>query len=170
LYKATGGSRPVDQVVVDLSPLRLDGLFDNSFQVEDYLMRWKTEILTAASGNSMQLCGSMDEEHDGQECTVDDAGVPCEIVLKVEETTREAWATKPIWQLPVLALIFQGERSNAKAMTKALALLWDVPEATEPGGGANSRKDAGAKKGGKSKMKGLSHHRKRGGGHRQSFY
>lgn len=170
LYKATGGSRPVDQVVVDLSPLRLNGLFDNSLQVEDYLVRWKTEILTAANANSMQLCRSVDEEHDDEECDLDVAGVSCEIVLKFDETTREAWATKPIWQLPVLALIFQGERSNAKALTKALALLWDIPEATEPGGGANNRKDAGAKKGRENRMKGLSHHRKRGGGHRQSFY
>ena len=94
--------------------------------------------------------------------------------------TTAKWATKPIWQLPFTVVgEYEGQRSQAKAMAKLLSILWEIPEEDKGDsgtdgrrdkGGPQSRRSAGAKKGGKAKMKGLSHHRKRGGGHRQSWY
>lgn len=179
VYKATGGSRPLDQVVVDLSPLRLYGLFDDAVQVEDYMVRWKAEILTAASGNSMQLCGQMDEFDDDDDADIElcetvitdmvTTDMEC-VILEVNSATRDAWATKPIGQLPSLALVFQGERCNAKAMAKDLALLWEVPEKVEAGGELQSNQNkAGEKRRAKNKTKGLSQYRRRGGGHRQAW-
>ena len=170
VYKATGGSRPLDQVFVDLSPLRLYGLFDDAIQVEDYIVRWKAEILTAACTHDMQLCGNMQDDDD-EECDVDGIVDPMEsVTLAVTPTTRQEWATQPIGKLLTLALVFEGERSSAKAMARDLAALWDIPEKIESGsihrkGGARDKR----KGGGKNKMKGLRQYRKRGGGHRQAW-
>eukprot|EP00977_Amphora_coffeiformis_P013708 scaffold3651_cov156-Amphora_coffeaeformis.AAC.5 len=168
VHKATGGSRPVDQVAVDLSPLRLYGIFDNAVEAEDHMVRWKSQILTAASANFMQLCGQMDEFDDDEECNIDANSDPMEnIAAAVNKFTRESWATKSIGHLPVLSLMFQGERSNAKAMAKALAVLWDIPEKDVFISNEGGKKSS--KKGSKSKMEGLRQHRKRGGGHRQAW-
>ena len=164
VHKATGGSRPIDQVAVDLSPLRFYGLFDSAFEAEDHTVRWKFEILTAASAHGMQLCGQVDE-FDDEECVVDEISDPMEnVTVKWDKVTRESWATKPIGNLPVLSLMFQGERSNAKSMAKALAVLWDIPEKDTLISDGDKKK---SKKDSKSKMEGLRQHRKRGGGHRQ---
>lgn len=166
VYKATRASRPVDQVVVDLAPLRLHGVCDDAVEVNNNMQRWQTEILTAASANRMQLCGQMDEFE--EECDIYTSPDPMEtLTIEVKKFTRKSWATKPIGQLPLLSLMFQGERSNAKAMAKALALLWDIPEIDEFPKGKDKKKLK--HKGDKSKMKGLRHHRKRGGGHRQAW-
>jgi len=43
-------------------------------------------------------------------------------------TDDDSWATEPISRLPVVSMgIFEGERSNAKAMAKELADLWGIP-------------------------------------------
>ena len=179
VYKATGGCRPLDQVVVDLSPLRLYGLLDDAIEVEDYTVRWKAEILTVASGNSMRLCGNIDEFSDDdddedlcqEECELETsiADARESVILEVTPDTREAWSTKPIGELPQMSLIFQGERSNAKAMAKALAILWDVPEKVEAFSSSRSKRDSRGTKSGKNKTKGIRQHRKRGGGHRQAY-
>jgi len=167
-YKAVGG-KPLDQLVFDLSPLRLWGLFDDPKQVDEFIIKWKTEIMTAAVSNGMEIRGEAedDEEEDPEE--EEDS---IEYLVTLDEASQEAWATSPIWKLPVISMgVFEGERSKAKAMAKELAVLWDIPEKEkETSGGPRNRRAAGARKGGKDKMKGLSHHRKRGGGHRQSFY
>ena len=56
------------------------------------------------------------------------------------------WDSDPIWKLPALNLTFEGDRSRAQAMCKALALSWGTAWKEEEGSvgrGAKSRKDAG---------------------------
>jgi len=183
LFKAVGG-RSVDQLIVDLAPLRLNGLFDDPGQVDEFLSKWKTDILTAASNSGMGLsCESDDDDDDAVNDDAedvadeepmtyddDDAEDDAEYMVTLDSNiSLEAWATSPIWKLPMVSIgTFEGERSKAKAMAKELAILWAIPEETK-GDGAKSRKAAGAPSGGKTKVKGLSAHRKRGGGHRQAW-
>jgi hypothetical protein len=170
-FKASGGRQPLDQVIVDLSPLRLNGLFDDPSRVDDFLAKWKAEIDTAASNSGMQIY-TRTSDVDADENDLDEDIATDYLVTLDHHAVMEAWATKPIWKLPVVSFaVFEGDRPRAKAMAKELAALWEIPEEQkETGGGPKTRRDAGARKGGKTNMKGLSQHRKRGGGHRQSFY
>jgi hypothetical protein len=207
LYKAVGG-KAIDEVVVDLSPLRLHGLFDKPELVEDFLIRWKAEILSAAYETNMELLDTTtsllnddddecdvvsssvleneekydDDDSNNRDC-VEEVQVSTTYTITLQALDQQAWATNPIWQLPVVSLgLFQGERSNAKTMASKLAKLWNIPEVISindvsssseysrtSGHGPKSRRDAGANKGGHTKVKGLQEHRKRGGGHRQAW-
>lgn len=170
LYKAVGG-RAVDEVVVDLSPLRLNGIF-NDQNVEEFMVRWKAQILTEAYNAGLELRESSNDEEVCEPMDIDCKDDPTTIyTITIEAIDQQAWATSPIWKLPVVSLgVFEGERSKAKAMASNLAKLWDIPEPEkETGNGAKSRRDAGARHGGQTNMKGLTQHRKRGGGHRQAW-
>lgn len=165
LCKASGG-RPLDNVIVDLSPLRINGLFEDPIHVEDFLVKWKVQILVAAENAGMQLRDdyvqdntSIDDDED--DSVEEDGETRTEYTAVVD---MDAWATQPIWRLPVVSIgVFEGERPKAKAMARELALLWEIPEThTEGGDGAKSRRSAGAKKGGKTKMKGMRQHRSNG--------
>lgn len=181
LYKAVGG-RAVDEVVIDLSPLRLNGLFDNPELVEEFMVRWKAQILTEAYNAGMELREQLNNK--GEECdsTIadngceddddDDDDITTTYTITIAALDQQAWATSPIWKLPVVSLgVFEGERSKAKTMASNLAKLWDIPETIEKetGNGPKTRRDAGARHGGKTNVKGLTEHRKRGGGHRQAL-
>lgn len=188
VFKAVAGGGKecgavVDQVVVDLSPLRLHGLFDSDEQVADFLVKWKAEILSAAAESGMEMrdeCLDNDDDDDVNECDHDD---DCGLLQRVDESSyvvnymgkdvQEAWASNPIWKLPVVSIgVFEGQRSQAKSMARQLALLWEIPEESKDNSGASgptSRRDAGAKRGGRTKVKGMSEHRRRGGGHRQAW-
>ena len=167
LCKASGG-RQVDNVIVDLSPLRINGLFDDAAQVEDFLVKWKAQILTAAENAGMELREGYVEDNTWNNVeSFDNDDVDDNV--RTEYTTivdAEAWATQPIWRLPVVSMgVFEGERSKAKVMATELAGLWGIPEIhTEGGGGAENRRNAGARKGGRTKMKGLRKHRGDGRG------
>lgn len=171
VYKAIGGGA-LDQVIVDLSPLRLNGLFDDPGLVEEFLVKWKADILTVANHAGMKFQGVVDED-EGEEDSDNDMSVQY-VATFGHEDYQLAWATNPIWKLPVVSMgVFEGERTRAKAMAKALALLWDIPETANDSeghkAGPSTRLDAGARTGGRTKTKGLSQHRKRGGGHRQAW-
>jgi hypothetical protein len=164
----------LDNVIVDLSPLRINGLFDDTAQVEDFLVKWKAQILTAADIAGMELRenyvedNTLDNTLDKMESLDDD-----DDDVRTEYTTIvdvEAWATQPIWRLPTVSMgVFEGERSKAKAMAGELAKLWEIPEIyVEGGSGSLNRRNAGARKGGKTKMKGLRNHRK--GGHSKDVW
>ena len=164
LCKASGG-RPLDNIIVDLSPLRINGLFDDPADVEDFLVKWKAQILVAAENAGMELRDDYVEDN-----TIDigiDVDEDDNEETRTEYTTIvdvEAWATQPIWRLPVVSMgVFEGERAKAKAMAKELATLWDIPETHTEGGGSKNRRNAGAKKGGKTQVKGLRQHRRKGG-------
>lgn len=200
LYKAVGG-KAIDEVVIDLSPLRLHGLFDTPELVEDFLVRWKAQILSAAYESKMELLDSAssslddddecdtlpsnienDDDYTDRDC-VEEVKITTAYTITLQALDQQAWATNPIWQLPVVSLgLFQGERSNAKTMASTLAKLWNIPEVIAmndrsssseysgtTGHGPKSRRDAGANKGGHTKVKGIQEHRKRGGGHRQAW-
>jgi len=171
LFKAVGG-RAVDEVVVDLSPLRLQGLSKDPALGEEFMVKWKTDILREAHNAGMEL--REHHHHDDGDDDGDDAhDENCSsFTFTVEGNKQEAWATQPIWKLPVVSLgVFEGERSKAKAMATALGKLWDIPEPGKaPAQGAKNRREAGARGGGRTKKNSLSEHRRRrGGGHRQAW-
>lgn len=190
---------PLDRILVDLSPLRLHG-FHTEADAENIVNEYKLEIEAAAMTAGMRPvlllkehdsvdyagCGPL-EECDGEACHDDEEDDDRSSSLSINDTSdavakQKVWATRPIWQLPFLSAgEYKGERSHAKAMAKALSCLWDIAEpdkvlavddnnSSNRSGGPQSRRTAGAKKGGRSKMKGLSQQRSRGGGHRQSWY
>merc|ERR1712045_285915 len=70
----------------------------------------------------------------------------------------EKWAVEPIWRLPVISIgVFEGERPKAKAMVKELASVWEL---LDTGVAVDfipvkNRRNAGAKRGGRTKMKTL---------------
>ena len=194
LYKAVGG-KSVDELMIDLSPLRLNGLFDDPTEVEGFLVRWKAQILAEAYACGMELreqsslsleeeveCEMSSFDGDDNDC-VDEVDISKASTIPLQNVNQQAWASNPIWQLPVVSLgIFEGERSKAKTMASNLAKLWDIPEVvvvneayspfdtmSAKEKGPKSRRDAGARQGGHTKVKGLQEHRKRGGGHRQAW-
>ena len=131
LCKASGG-RPLDNIIVDLSPLRLESEF-----IDNFLIQIKAQIMTAATNAGMILRGDyvedncealstyMEDEYDARENCVTDYDM--EYVLTVTES--DSWLTLPIGKLPVLSMgVFEGERSNAKAMARELAHLWHIPD------------------------------------------
>lgn len=128
LCKASGG-RPLDHIIVDLSPLRIHGILDDPRAADEFLVKWKTQILLAAEQSGMVLRDDYIEDNtvrleDFDED--DDIEVPTELVITMD---TKSWATLPIEKLPVVSLgVFEGERSKAKAMAKELAELWDIPE------------------------------------------
>jgi hypothetical protein len=154
LCKASGG-RPLDNVIVDLSPMRM-----GSDMTDDFLVKWKMQIMTAANNAGMELrsdykednCETLstldDDDGDEEEYDADVEDVPSmEYVVTV--TDADDWATQPIDKLPVLSMgVFEGERSNAKAMARELSELWGIleeplPESEKPDfktGGKNNRK------------------------------
>jgi len=146
-----GKKSPLDCLIVDFSPLRLTGAVGDEL-VDDFMITWKTQILTAAATVGMELRRDYREENcqslsilDDDECGLDDtepeligelsSGEEGEDTSSLEYTItltdEDSWATEPISRLPVVSLgVFEGERTKAKAMAKELAELWGIP--TEP--------------------------------------
>jgi len=162
--KASGG-RPLDNVIVDLAPLRMNALSDDSIVVDGFLSEWKAQILVAAENAGMILKPEYEEDNtetlrlDMEE--EDDVDSDDEFFsLTIDPTT---WATEPIWRLPAVSIgVFEGERANAKNMAKELAVLWETMDLNAAiGGGAKNRRDAGRRKGGRTKTQTLSQKRRR---------
>jgi hypothetical protein len=157
LYKACRG-RPIDEVIVDLSPLRINAHFDDSEQAKELLGKWKEQVLTAAENAGMELLvlGSKS----GNATTA----------AEIEDTSQLAWDTDAIWKLPYISVgVFEGERSKAKAMAAALSQLWDIPDNDIESSTHTADHRQKFQKMGRSKLKGWSQYRKRGGGHRQAW-
>eukprot|EP00522_Entomoneis_paludosa_P015657 CAMPEP_0172451628 /NCGR_PEP_ID=MMETSP1065-20121228/9594_1 /TAXON_ID=265537 /ORGANISM="Amphiprora paludosa, Strain CCMP125" /LENGTH=456 /DNA_ID=CAMNT_0013203591 /DNA_START=1 /DNA_END=1371 /DNA_ORIENTATION=- len=189
LYKTTTGSEqgPLDMVEVDLAPVRLLGSITDLDELQVALAEYKRAVETAATKAGMsqsmnveqEMSDSVELEEEEEESEVSDL---LDDMIHLDATQlqklQESWATKPIWKLPpmyAVNAVFWGQRSQAKVMAKELAVLWDLPEESrvptdDDTRNSSSRRSAGAKRGGRTKMRGLSQHRKRGGGHRQSFY
>lgn len=173
LFKATGGGT-VDQVVVDFSPLRLNGLFDDASQVEDFMIKWKAHTTSAALECGMEIRADDENEaelnesqHEMGDDDDDDDSENSTYVITLENTNQQAWATSPIWKLPVVSFgVFEGERSSAKAMAKNLAERWEIPDPVLSFDESVNELRSKPKRNGRSK----SHDRKRGGGHRQEWF
>jgi hypothetical protein len=139
LCKASGG-RPLDCVIVDLSPLRL---FSATF-CDTFLVTLKTQILTAAANADMELrtdyrqdnCENLLTLLEDDDDVMNNDDVDCDFLSEqesveyvIELTDEDSWATDPISKLPVLSMgVFEGERAKAKAMARELALLWEIPQ------------------------------------------
>jgi hypothetical protein len=151
LCKASGG-RPLDCVIVDLSPMRMTSEV-GALLVNDFLVKWKAQIITAAANADMELRSDYLEDNCETLSTFEDEGSD---TLTLEEeplqyattpTDEGSWATKPISKLPVLSMgVFEGERSNAKAMARELALLWGIPEEPAAKNDSRSRSDIKGRK------------------------
>lgn len=173
------GSALLDYVIVDLSPLRIHtdggGATSDDFDVNDFLVRWKAEIATAAAISGMELrkqnfkqenyemlsaldeddedfmenvidndndvdddechlvandsCEDYDEESTIKQPPDGDSDDSLEFVLELSD--EDSWSTEPISTLPFLSMgIFEGERSQAKAMAKELAQLWGTTDSS----------------------------------------
>lgn len=111
LCKASGG-RPLDCVIVDLSPLRMiDGYAEWNGQIEEAALR---------AGMTLRLD-------------------------YVEDNCQQELAEKqqelPISNLPAISMgVFEGERSQARAMARELASVWDLPSEQEMSQEPNARK------------------------------
>jgi len=183
--KATGG-RPLDNIIVDLSPLRIQSLMmmddhhqdddPQHQQVNELLFKWKDEILNAAKRAGMVLrddyiednCVSLQTTHGHEE--------ECNVLSEHEEQRTEddyvitysqhAWETESIQNLPTVSMgVFEGDRAGAKSMARELADLWDVPQPMEKEYLDNASPDSGNDRGKASRKKGK--HNSRDNKHRQ---
>lgn len=162
LCKASGG-RPRDNVIVDLSPLRLAGMSSDE-TLHERTSKWKKDILSAAGKSGMILKVDYVEDNTETYFDVDNEDDDDLSIIGVE-VDSEAWAIEPIWKLPVVSVgVFEGERSEAKAMVKELAILWETMDVsasvTSSSRGPKNRRDAGAKRGGRTKTRTLKSHRR----------
>ena len=150
LCKASGG-RPLDHVLVDLSPLRIHGILDDPKAADEFLVKWKAQTLLAAENAGMVLREDYVEDNTVSLLETDseiDLSTP-ELVITLDN--RKSWATLPIGKLPVVSLgVFEGERSKAKAMAKELAELWDITEQQEESPLESSKSRKSTKASGKS--------------------
>eukprot|EP00566_Odontella_aurita_P011276 CAMPEP_0113556824 /NCGR_PEP_ID=MMETSP0015_2-20120614/17458_1 /TAXON_ID=2838 /ORGANISM="Odontella" /LENGTH=412 /DNA_ID=CAMNT_0000458197 /DNA_START=235 /DNA_END=1473 /DNA_ORIENTATION=- /assembly_acc=CAM_ASM_000160 len=180
LCKASGG-RPLDNVIVDLSPLRLGALSPDMSMVDEFLTKWKAEMVHAAEKSGMILKSEYVEDNSQtlDIFTEDGDGVQTELVITIDP---DSWASQPLWNLPAISMgVFEGERTQAKAMAKELSLLWKVTEADEDNDNQdelmaipletkqkkkwNDRKQGKAKRADRYKERGLRKHR---GGRRRN--
>jgi hypothetical protein len=110
LFKATGGRHPLVQLVVDLSPLRLYGLFETSVQVDDFMVRWQTQILGAAFTAGRE---GLDEDLEEDDDNLDNEFPLPDYVAALDfNALREAWAT-----------VGNGSESASKEWRRALPII-----------------------------------------------
>jgi hypothetical protein len=161
----------LDCVIVDLSPLRVTtAVMGAEYDVNDFLVRWKAQIVTAAARTGMDLkkrdnlesincerLSTLDDEDLDMECDDENYDDECAILFEEEDFEQDGssdsaismayegsveyvievpeedpWTKQPISRLPVLTMgVFEGRRSDAKAMAKELAMLWEIPEEVE---------------------------------------
>eukprot|EP00978_Attheya_sp_CCMP212_P041755 scaffold243667_cov44-Attheya_sp.AAC.1 len=171
LCKASGG-RPRDNVIVDLSPLRIGALSGHENRMDEFIMKWTNDILIAAENAGMTLTSEYIEDNTIR--------LSAESTEKEEDTlsrnemvtniSSEKWATLPISRLPHIGLgVFEGERVQAKAMAKELAILWEVKDDSaltadrtpDRVGGAKNQKNTSTRREGKNTMKALTRDRKK---------
>jgi len=171
LCKASGG-RKLDNIVVDLSPKlkSKDSKVDDNVgdDYEKFLCKQLTnEIFIAAEDTGMSLL-KVDEQQ-----RQDDSE---KISIFTRDINNNNNPTKSILSRRSEASskvnVFEGERSKAKAMARALARLWEVPQLlskqqNERDGkslmmaSTSSNNWKNKNKGAKTKSKGLREHRKR---------
>lgn len=116
------GNTGIDDLVVDLSPLRNPTEFD--------------KVAT--------VC--LDFQSDGQVVFQQDSGFDEAHGEEEEKETSEAenpWETRPIYQLPPYCIAWELERNDAKALAKKMAQLFDTAEGIK----APSKKPIGVKAG-----------------------
>lgn len=158
------GGHMLDRVLIDLSPLRLQGLVDNPHA---FLVKWKADIMAAAVGAGVKLLANYDQETCERDCEVegdvgeeDNGDWTCAYTVTIDSKVS-AFASKSISKIPPLSVgIFAGDRPQAKAMAKELAEVWDLADPSVK----EQRTEDRAKRQGKAPR------RNRGGGNHQAFW
>jgi hypothetical protein len=181
-FSRAGPKQSIDSdcVIVDLSPLRITkAVMGAEYDVNDFLVRWKAQVATAAASAGMELRALLDDGDDDddwveynieddhtddceedEECNMffdsideydneedndleeleyfvdEDVAEPAtnDVSTKyvVEMSEEDSWASQPISSFPVVSMgEFEGQRTNAKAMARELAMLWHLPEECE---------------------------------------
>jgi hypothetical protein len=181
VVKGRGSGRwALDRVLVDLSPLRLQAVFDDP---DSFLVRRKIDIFSAATASGMELLQG-DREACELDCALeaaeskadggadmvvsssDDDDWTCAYAVTIDASNNgngssNPYATKPISKLPPLSVgIFVGDRPRAKAMAKELAQVWELPDPAVCEQRAEER----------TKRQGKAPRRNRGGGNHQEFF
>ncbi|CAJ1933206.1 unnamed protein product [Cylindrotheca closterium] len=175
LCKASGG-RPLDCLIVDLSPLRerlLLLLLQHNDDDDDGVVL-ENAVVHHNHNNNGFLLGEQEEEQEEQEnqeeeSTTSDnellwrlwngpiiqaaqnAGMELRTDYIQDNTLSDLSAFQdlqdelvgfgnlPISQLPSISMgVFEGERSQAKAMARELANLWEIPQLDNGGGGGGA--------------------------------
>ena len=128
LCKASGG-RPLDNVIVDLSPLRL-GIFSPDV-MDTAILKYQKQIIKVAEASGMILRSDYVEDNSEKVAIVEveeQTGM-AEVLIGVPTFDSSAWAKKPLSSLPTVSMgVFEGERVCAKRMVKALSTMWQVPD------------------------------------------
>lgn len=146
LYKSHGGHTDADRVLIDFSPMLCCDESQNN-----------VESLVEAAFAEAAKCDMKPPQGREPESAID--------VLVTSKTNRlqphraDGRLKKHV--------IFDGSRANAKALTKSLALLWDIPDkdVQDEEGQAVTR----PKRGNKQYLNAARQNRKRGGGRRQAY-
>jgi hypothetical protein len=227
LYKATNGHKALDQVVIDISPLAMynrrrlteqqqqqpqqpqqDGDKDVSTAVEMDVLQYMAQVHSSAIIHGMVVLRDDDDDKNDDSSYIASTVEMDNTTIDNKSEVDSAQMVLPTRQLLAIMCIgiFQGERSQCRALAKELAVLWEIPEllnrTPEPRKGTSSNDDNGCSVNQRSgntpmrsptrhddddddddrlssnngrkrrgtKTKGLSRHRTRGGGHRQSWY
>mmetsp|Transcript_31828 Transcript_31828/g.42429 ORF Transcript_31828/g.42429 Transcript_31828/m.42429 type:complete len:329 (+) Transcript_31828:752-1738(+) len=131
VYCKASGGRALDNIIVDLSPLRMGALSPDKKIIDEFLSKWKIDILMAAENSGMILNESYEEDNTERLDTE---------INEDEEEERpnstftitidpDTWSNNVINALPSVSMgVFEGERSQAKTMARALSDLWEVPD------------------------------------------
>lgn len=182
VVKGRGSGRwALDRVLVDLSPLRLQAVFDDP---DSFLVRRKIDIFSAATATGMELLrgdqeaceldcareAAESETEVGADLVVggsndDDNHWTCAYAVTIDTgKNNNAYASKPISKLPPLSVgIFVGDRPQAKAMAKELSDVWELPDPA-----VQEQRDEERTR--RQQVQGKAPRRNRGGGNHQEFF
>mmetsp|Transcript_25202 Transcript_25202/g.62105 ORF Transcript_25202/g.62105 Transcript_25202/m.62105 type:complete len:497 (-) Transcript_25202:103-1593(-) len=128
LCKASGG-RPLDCLIVDLSPLRERLLDDDDNNNKGFILGEEEEESSSSSSNeSWWWNGPIVQaaEKAGMELRSD------YIQDNTQTELQQDQVDLPISELPAISMgVFEGERSQAKAMARELANLWEIQQVAQ---------------------------------------
>jgi hypothetical protein len=115
------GNMGIDELVVDLSPLRYPEMFEEVAR----------HCLEHHAGGEMIFQGSLTREDDDED------------EVEIVEEKKSPWETRPIYQLPPSCVAWELPRSECKELGKTMATLFETCE----GNKASSKKPIGVKAG-----------------------
>lgn len=125
--KASSG-RILDNVIIDLSPLRIGGL-SNATEQNNIWRELRTTIVNSAEDSGMILNPSYEEDNTENIILVDQEkeNLTNDQYNKAKNIRR--WNNGQIKDLPSVSIgVFEGERVSAKAMIKELAQVWGLED------------------------------------------
>jgi hypothetical protein len=148
LHKSSIG---IDELVLDLSPLRNPTTFDRVAQV--CLEEVQRSGVVAIQGSRTMLKADDDDTLESLPTmtpgTEDNQSTDMKSIKSEgnDDEATSAWESRPIYQLPPYHVTWELSRGDAKAIAKSLATLFDTKEENKPVGSSSSRKPIGVKPG-----------------------